>query len=410
MGVGNGSYGVTVDPGGSQSNNNIIGTNGSNDAFNADERNIISANNSGVATVGNNNTVAGNWIGLNVNGAALVNGSTGSEGISMQGTGGRIGTNDDGIADAAERNIVDSNGLWGIVDDASGSVVAGNYVGTDPTGTIVISSATRGIDVGSGVTVGGTDAIQANVIAGAQYGVYLDGSSNSSVLGNYIGTNASGTSALPNGFGVYLFDSANSNVIGGATASAANVISGNTNAGVTLDGAGTINNSLLNNLVGVTADQSSDLPNSGGALVISNGAVVQAGGTFTGDVADSGTLDLHGNTVSIVGGLTGTGTVNNNATSGAATLTLSGTGTYSGSIAERRFGHDRLDDRRRGRDTHWARTVLAVRPRSPPARSRSATAGRQGRWGRARSRTTARWPMTTAIASTSQTSSAVRAR
>ena len=332
--VGNGSFGVDVRPGGSQSNNNIIGTNGSNDAFNADERNIISANSSGVQIVGVNNTVAGNWIGLDVNGAALVNGSTGSAGITMQGTGGFIGTNADGIADTDERNVIDSNGLWDIVDDASGSVIAGNYIGTDPTGTIAISSATRGIDIGSNVTVGGTTAAQRNVIAGAFYGVYLDGSSNSTILGNYIGTDASGTLALPNTNGVYLLDNANSNIIGGATAGSGNVISGNTNAGVTVDGAGTISNSLLNNLIGLTADQSSNLPNSGGALVISNSAVLRAGGTFNGNVSDGGTLDLHGNNVSVVGGLTGSGTVNNNATTGAATLTVNGIGTFSGSIAD----------------------------------------------------------------------------
>ncbi len=230
--------------------------------------------------------------------------------------------------------ISNFSGAAGITLNSDSDVVQGDWIGTDATGSAEAPDA-MGISItGSDETVGGTTAAQRNVIAGSTYGVYLDGSSNSSVLGNYIGTNAAGTSALPGGFGVYLFDSANSNVIGGATAAAANVISGNTNAGVTVDGAGTINNALLNNLVGVTADQSSDLPNSGGALVISNGAVVQAGGTFTGDVADAGTLDLHGNNVSIVGGLTGSGIVNNNATSGAATLTLNGTGTFSGSIAD----------------------------------------------------------------------------
>ena len=107
-----------------------------------------------------------------------------------------IGTNDDGIADALERNVIDSGGLWGVYDHAPGSVIAGNYIGMDPTGTIALSSANQGIDLGSDVTVGGTDAVQRNVIAGFTYGIHLDGAANSAILGNYIGTNATGTAAL----------------------------------------------------------------------------------------------------------------------------------------------------------------------------------------------------------------------
>jgi Ca2+-binding RTX toxin-like protein len=333
-GVPNGFWGVEIDKGGSSSDNDIVGTNGSNDAFNADERNIISGNASGVTSDGANTTIAGNWIGVNVNGAALVNGAVGSAAIEVSGTGGVIGTNDDGIADATERNVIDSGGLWGVYDHAPGSVIAGNFIGTDPTGTIALSSADQGIDLGSDVTVGGTDAIQRNIIAGFTYGIHLDGSANDAILGNFIGTNATGTAALPNTYGVYLFDNANSNIVGGASVGSANVISGNSNAGVLVDGAGTINNTLLNNLIGVASDQVTGLPNGGGALTITNNAVVRAGGTFTGDVSDGGTLDLHGNNVSIVGGLNGAGTVNNNATSGGATLTINGTGTFSGSIAD----------------------------------------------------------------------------
>ena len=330
--VGNGSVGVQIAAGGSTSNNNIIGTNGSNDAYNADEKNVISANSGGgVSSDGANTVVAGNWIGLNVSGAALGNGGTG---VNMTGANGRIGTNADGIADADERNVIDPNNTWGITVGGAGDVVAGNYVGTDPTGTIAFPSTGRAVEIGSNVTLGGTTAADRNVIAGSTYGVYLNGVANSTIVGNYIGTNAAGTGALPNNTGVYLLNSANNNIIGGATAGAGNVISGNNNFGVLADGAGTINNTLLDNLIGVKADQSGNLANGGGSLSLTNGAVVQAGGTFNGAISDAGTLDLDGNAVSIVGALTGTGTVTNSAASGTATLSVNGTGTFSGIIQD----------------------------------------------------------------------------
>ena len=329
--VGNGNFGVEVSEGGSTSNNNIIGTNGSNDAFNADEKNIISANaGGGVSSDGANTVVAGNWIGLDVNGAALGNGGSG---INMTGPNSRIGTNADGIADTAERNVIDPNNTWGIYAIGSGDVVAGNYVGTDPTGTTAFSSSGRAVEIGSNVTVGGTAAAARNVISGSTVGIYLNGVANSTIVGNYIGTDAAGTSALPNVDGVHLVNSASGNTIGGAAAGAANVISGNTNFGVVDAGAGTVN-TVLDNLIGVTADQSASLANTLGSISIPSGGVVLAGGTLNGSVNDSGTLDLDGNNVSIVGGADRLGRVTNSATGVAATLTINGTGTFSGSIAD----------------------------------------------------------------------------
>ena len=48
----------------------------------------------------------------------------------------RIGTNADGTSDVAERNVVSGNTSNDIfLNTSSGTVIAGNYVGTTPAGT-----------------------------------------------------------------------------------------------------------------------------------------------------------------------------------------------------------------------------------------------------------------------------------
>ncbi|WP_165219276.1 PKD domain-containing protein [Aquisphaera insulae] len=216
---------------------------------------------------------------------------------------------------------------------ASGSnVVEGNWIGINATGTSAAGNAVGIFATSSSNVIGGTTAAQRNVISGNTYGVYLSSASSNSLLGNYIGTDAAGTSAVANGYGVYLTNSA-LNTIGGATAADANVISGNASGGVFFDDSGFIN-WLQNNLVGVKADQSADLVNSGTAVVISAGDIVRVAGTFTGDVSVLGFLDLRGNSVTINGGLFGSGTVANNGTSTPATLTINGNGTFDGNIQD----------------------------------------------------------------------------
>ena len=97
-----------------------IGTDGSDDAFNASEGNLISANGFGIqltSTIDNNSLpsggvrtsgtiIAGNRIGLTASGQKLSTNNGYAIEIRDGVTGTRIGTNSDGVADASERNVI----------------------------------------------------------------------------------------------------------------------------------------------------------------------------------------------------------------------------------------------------------------------------------------------------------------
>ena len=127
---------------------------------------------------------------------------------------------------------------------ALGNQVQGNFIGTDASGASGLSNGLDGVNLSETTTtlntIGGASIGARNVISGNMgSGISLTaGASSNQVLGNFIGTNASGTSALPNADdGVDLADSnTTGNTIGGTVAGARNVISGNTGAGVSLSG------------------------------------------------------------------------------------------------------------------------------------------------------------------------------
>jgi titin len=215
--------------------NVLVGTNadGVNDAL---ERNIISGNtDSGVQvadTGTSHNTVAGNYIGTDVNGTAAV--ANGIDGVLINNgaTFNRVGTNGDGVNDAVERNIISGNTADGVqVADAgtSHNTVAGNYIGTDVTGTVAVANHNTGLVLSNGAThnLVGTDGVsvdnagEANVISGnngsGTAGVFIgDAGTNANVVaGNFIGTDPTGTVALGNGgVGVFIASGAQSNIIG----------------------------------------------------------------------------------------------------------------------------------------------------------------------------------------------------
>ena len=81
------------------------------------------------------------------------------------------------------------------------------------------------------------------------------------ILGNYIGLKNDGATALPNSGNGVLLDNAASNTIGGTANGAQNVISGNGQDGVLVQGAFAQSNTVAGNLIGTTADGNSALGN-----------------------------------------------------------------------------------------------------------------------------------------------------
>jgi hypothetical protein len=126
--------------------------------------------------------------------------------------------------------------LDGIIIFGDGNVVEGNYLGTGVTGTSRMGNSVGVLIEGSNNRVGGTTAAQANLISGNDVGVAIFSGSNNLVLGNAIGTDVTGTASLGNGVGLDIGGS--NNLIGGTTPQARNLISGNRDRGVKIEGAG----------------------------------------------------------------------------------------------------------------------------------------------------------------------------
>ncbi|MGI5186306.1 hypothetical protein ACQEVZ_59710 [Dactylosporangium sp. CA-152071] len=215
--------------------------------------------------------------GLVINSVAGAGGDCGGAGICVRGDhnlirGNYIGTgnagavalqnNDSGVivlgADnqiggehPADRNLISGNRLYGVELQGTGTKVLGNRIGSDATGTNALGNGSGGILVnGAGNQIGSDQAGGGNVISGNP-GIGLDidnGADFTIVHGNLIGVNATATAALANDSGIEV--SSNSNEIGGFLTGTANVVSGNTGVGLEVDGiAGS--NQIVGNLIGV---------------------------------------------------------------------------------------------------------------------------------------------------------------
>lgn len=125
--------------------------------------------------------------------------------------------------------------------DPQDTRVVGNFIGTDTSGTLDRGNHLTGVYVsgngGNGNTIGGNTPEARNLISGNdRRGVYIYNANRNEIKGNLIGTKKDGTGALGNsGSGVRIFGSAYQNVVGGNTAAAANTIAFNHGDGVVVD-------------------------------------------------------------------------------------------------------------------------------------------------------------------------------
>ena len=211
----------------------------------------------GLVIKGDTNRVEGCYIGTNNLGTVapgLAPGAATQTGILVLGSSNLIGGTDPGT-----RNLISGNNSAGVLiqGGASGNTLEGNLIGTQANGATALGNAV-GVRFESSTSnkVGGTDTGAGNVIAGNSYaGVWLFNASNSVIEGNLIGTTATGQTALANqNFGVAVDGTTGSAMIGGTTA-AANLISHNLGAGVTVDPASSSSSAPAPTAVSIRTNQ-----------------------------------------------------------------------------------------------------------------------------------------------------------
>ena len=142
--------------------------------------------------------------------------------------------------------------------------VEGDYIGVDRTGSLAVANTGGGIYLENNATkneIGGTSLNSKNVISGnGENGIYIDSTSSANTIAsNYIGTNAQGDASVPNMKNGILVSSAN-NIIGGAP-SDRNLISGNDQNGLAIEGSSAVDNSVISDVIGTDIEISNPLGN-----------------------------------------------------------------------------------------------------------------------------------------------------
>ncbi|OYV88149.1 MAG: hypothetical protein B7Z73_09090, partial [Planctomycetia bacterium 21-64-5] len=305
-GIGN-ETGVLIENGAST---NSIGSGG---------RNVISGNLAdGVLIFGGNvggNVVQANFIGADPTGAkALGNGRAGvavlSTGVANTIGGSSVLNPNFELSGAG--NVISGNAYAGVwLNNANSTLVEGNFIGTDFTGTkplpnpngVLVADASGTNQIGgAGMLPGFGNLISGNAKAGVMIGT---GADNNMVEGNFIGSNVSGATALPNGADGVMVQGSTGDTIGGTSATLRNVISGNANNGVLLQNSNS--NTVEGNFIGTNAGGTAALANGADGVALETASNDTIGGTgmpgqlsgadnlISGNVADGVYLNVADN-------------------------------------------------------------------------------------------------------------------
>jgi titin len=238
------------------------------------------------------NLIQGNAIGVDATGSAALPNAVGVFLDSVVGN--TVGGTTPGAG-----NLISGNRTIGVQiagAAAMGNLVAGNLIGTDRAGVRPLRQF-QGVLISDGAstnTVGGTTEAARNVISGNGAGAVVDGptTSGNRIVGNFIGTDITGTAAVGNTFGILI--RAPRNNVGGPEPGAGNLISGNdlradnsqvvpdasrrrrlsrvpdpaaTSVGVYLMGRDASGNLVQGNSIGVDRGGRSALPNANGVFI-----------------------------------------------------------------------------------------------------------------------------------------------
>jgi hypothetical protein len=207
------------------------------------------------------------------------------------------------------RNVIAANGdyfgdnilISGVT--TPGTVVLGNYIGTDRSGEVGLGSNDIGVNIvaSQSVIVGGAPGA-GNLISGSTNGIIINtGSSGVVIQGNRIGSNVAGDAPIGSGIsGITIAGSSNGNLIGTDSdglndAAEGNLIGGTTAFAISIQG--TNGNLIRGNLIGTRADGSPQIANNHGI-----GLFGGAQGNIIGADGDGVRDDVEGNTIAYNGG------------------------------------------------------------------------------------------------------------
>jgi len=180
----------------------------------------------------NNVQIVGNYVGTDPTGRTAK--STGNFGVSFSGsTNSRLGG-----PNLSDRNVISGLGVHAVevAVNASEITLQNNYIGVDATGATALPNGQGVTIVSSSHVYVGADGV-GNVISGNTNGglwIYAD-SSVVTVESNSIGTNALGTASLGNGSDEIFISESQDITIGGGTADERNFISGNNVSGISIE-------------------------------------------------------------------------------------------------------------------------------------------------------------------------------
>ena len=234
----------------------------------------------GIVLRSGSSEIKANYIGLDATGTRARPNNIGIQ-ISNLSGGNLIGGPFAGMGNVISGNLTHGVELAG---SDNPNLVQGNRIGTNAAGTTAIANGSSGIKISSpNNLIGGTYPGSGNLISGNNIAINIS-SPGTTIQGNLIGTDVTGTSKIPNGAGIQALEVPNT-VIGGLTPEARNVISGNGSTAVALSGNAS---KLQGNFIGTDITGNLALGNTHGVLAgrdaLIGGNVPEARNVIAGNI------------------------------------------------------------------------------------------------------------------------------
>jgi CSLREA domain-containing protein len=215
--------------------------------------------------------VQGNFIGTDATGTVALGNGRSSEFSTNGGIIISFGANNIvGGAASGAGNLICGDGGDGIVASSPGTIIQGNFIGTDVTGTRMLGVSGEGDGIVATGIIGGALPGEGNVVANSRVGIKI-ADSDFVVQGNLIGTDVTGTLDFGNRLDGIQLTNAVRGRIGGAAPGEGNVISGNGRNGILMTLTGqqtTFENRIQGNRIGVQADGISPLGNGADGIFV----------------------------------------------------------------------------------------------------------------------------------------------